>query len=296
MSFIYPFFIKKYFEDIDVIKTNQMWGSWVGVILKFLLKKPLIIRCGYEIYRNELILNKNITKKIFYKYLSKLTYFYADQILVTTTSIRNFIINNFNISKSKILIQKNWVDTNKFKPSFSNNNLCIYVGRLSEEKNLIDLLNIIKGTKLKLNIYGEGPQKKYLQENIGLNNKQIYMHGTIQNDKLPSVMRKHNIFFLISKYEGQPKSLLEAMSCGLIVIGKNSLGIKDIIRHKKNGYLLKCDYSNLKEISNLIFGKKKNNLKLRNQARKYILKNHSLHKFLKIENNVYKKALNVSNF
>jgi glycosyltransferase involved in cell wall biosynthesis len=86
------------------------------------------------------------------------------------------------------------------------------------------------------------------------------------------------------------------MSCGLIVIGKNSLGIKDIIRHKKNGYLLKCDYSNLKEISNLIFGKKKNNLKLRNQARKYILKNHSLHKFLKIENNVYKKALNVSNF
>jgi len=296
LSFIYPFFIKKYFKDIDVIKTNQMWGSWVGVILKFLLKKPLIIRCGYEIYRNELILNKNITKKIFYKYLSKLTYFYADQILVTTTSIRNFIINNFNISKSKILIQKNWIDTNKFKPSFSNNNLCIYVGRLSEEKNLIDLLNIIKGTKLKLNIYGEGPQKKYLQENIGLNNKQIYMHGTIQNDKLPSVMRKHKIFFLISKYEGQPKSLLEAMSCGLIVIGKNSLGIKDIIRHKKNGYLLKSDYSNLKEISNLIFCKKKNNLKLRNQARKYVLKNHSLHKFLKIENNVYKKVLNVNNF
>ena len=52
LSFIYPFFVKKEFLDVDIIKTNQMWGSWVGVILKFILNKPLIIRCGYEIYRN----------------------------------------------------------------------------------------------------------------------------------------------------------------------------------------------------------------------------------------------------
>ena len=44
-SFIYPFFVKKNFKDIDIIKTNQMWGSWTAIILKFIFKKPLIIRC-----------------------------------------------------------------------------------------------------------------------------------------------------------------------------------------------------------------------------------------------------------
>ena len=114
LSFIYPFFIKKNFLDVDIIKTNQMWGSWVGVILKFILNKPLIIRCGYEIYRNEIILNKSFLRKIFLKIISKISYSYADFILVTTKSIKNFIIQNFKINKKKIFIQKNWIDTIKF--------------------------------------------------------------------------------------------------------------------------------------------------------------------------------------
>jgi glycosyltransferase involved in cell wall biosynthesis len=79
---------------------------------------------------------------------------------------------------------------------------------------------------------------------------------------LPKELVKHGIFFLISEYEGQPKSLLEAMSCGLAVIGRDSIGINDIIKHKKNGYLLRKDYGNLKNLLNLIFLKKKKIWKL----------------------------------
>ena len=39
-----PFKIKKELESIDIIKTNQLNGCWVGILLKVLLRKPLIIR------------------------------------------------------------------------------------------------------------------------------------------------------------------------------------------------------------------------------------------------------------
>jgi glycosyltransferase involved in cell wall biosynthesis len=297
LSFIYPFFVKKYFLDIDIIKTNQMWGSWTGVILKFILKKPLIIRCGYEIYRNEIILKKNFFRKIFLKILSKISYYYSDKIIVTTNSIKNFICHNFEIKRKKIFIQKNWIDARKFYFQYKKKKLnSIYVGRLSVEKNLIDLIKIAKQVNIPLNIYGEGPQKKILKNIIGKKFKRkIIIKGNVQNNKLPSIYNKHAIFFLNSKAEGQPKSLLEAMSCGLIVIGKNSPGINEIIKNNKNGYLLNKNYSNLSKIFISLKGNHSKNYKMCTQARKYILDNHSLVKYMEIEEKIYKKVLNDQN-
>ena len=293
LSFIYPFFVKKEFLDVDIIKTNQMWGSWVGVILKFILNKPLIIRCGYEIYRNEIILNKSLLRKIFLNIVSKICYNYADSILVTTKSIKSFIIQNFKINKKKIFIQKNWIDSTKFYLLPKKKKLnSIFVGRLSEEKNLIDLIKIIKKINIPLSIYGEGPQKNILKNMIGKKFKnKISIKGNIQNNKLPSIYNKHNVFFLNSKAEGQPKSLLEAMSCGLIVIGKNSSGINEIIKHKKNGFLLNRNYSNLNDIFKIIKSKNLKNFQMPLKARKYILENHSIAKYIEIEKNVYKKII-----
>ena len=45
------YFCLKYrskFENIDIIKTNQLSGSWVGILLKILLSKPLILRTGFD--------------------------------------------------------------------------------------------------------------------------------------------------------------------------------------------------------------------------------------------------------
>ena len=49
-SLIYPLLNYKKLSYIDVIKVNQLSGSWVGLLFKFLLKKPLFIRTGYDAY------------------------------------------------------------------------------------------------------------------------------------------------------------------------------------------------------------------------------------------------------
>ena len=47
-SLFFPFFNLNSFRDIDIIKTNQLHGSWLAIIFKLVLKKPLIVRTGFD--------------------------------------------------------------------------------------------------------------------------------------------------------------------------------------------------------------------------------------------------------
>ena len=97
---------------------------------------------------------------------------------------------------------------------------------------------------------------------------------------------------MISEFEGQPKSLLEAMASGLTVIGKNSTGINDIIKHKINGFLLDKNYSNFNKIIKSINQNKLMIKKIKNNAREYVLQNHSLKSYLDVEKKLYRELLN----
>ena len=49
-SFIIPFKLKKYLKNTDIVYQHQLLGAWIPIIIKFLLKKPLQIRTGYDAY------------------------------------------------------------------------------------------------------------------------------------------------------------------------------------------------------------------------------------------------------
>ena len=110
------YFIKKNitkFKDIEVIKSNQLIGSHLGLYIKFLIKKKFICRMGYEpnqFYENE----KLSFKKIILLLYSKIVYNKCDLIVVTTNDIKNYIINKFKIHNKKIKVIPNYVDTNIF--------------------------------------------------------------------------------------------------------------------------------------------------------------------------------------
>jgi glycosyltransferase involved in cell wall biosynthesis len=107
----------------------------------------------------------------------------------------------------------------------------------------------------------------------------------INNDKIPDLLNKYNYLMLFSLYEGNPKILLEAMSCGLCIIGSKVPGIKDIIINNQNGLIFDLDDTRI--IINKISTISKNNLLLiQNNARKTIEKNFALDLTYKIELNI----------
>jgi len=277
---------RKELKDIDIFKTNQMLGSWKAVIAKKIFKKKLVARQGYQ---RSIFAQKEKAKKwkqIAIKLLEKFVYKNADAIIVTSKADKKYIEKKYKINLEKINYIPNYIDTDLFKPlNIEKENRICFVGRLEDQKNLFNLIEAVKGLDVKLTIFGTGTLGNELKNKASLRN--IEFKGNINNKDLPKEINKSRLFILPSLYEGCPKVLLEAMACGVPVIGTNVYGINEIIKHKENGYL--CEIS-VKSIRNAIINVLNNNdlqLRMGENARKTILENFSLDKILEKEIKIY---------
>ena len=140
-----------------------------------------------------------------------------------------------------------------------------------------------------LNIIGKGPYESYLKEwNEKIN---VKYWGVIPNEQLPEIINQHQIFILSSFYEGNPKTLLESMSCGMACIGTNVRGINSIIKHKENGYLCKTDAQSIKKAILTVANNKELRERIGKAAREYIVNNCSLNSIVEKEYALYRKVL-----
>ena len=305
-SFILPIKLKGVFKEIDIIKTNQVDGWWVSLLAKFLYKKKIIIRAGYGWLRNyvsranihrDMNYLKYIINYIFIFFFEFLAYRLADGIISSNISDIQFIIKKFKLKKKtrkKIHLIPNFIDKNIFKPLYleKKKNRILFIGRLSLEKNLFNLFQALKDLKkYTLDIIGIGHLKEDLKIKAKEFDIKVNFLGRYPNNLLPTIISQYNIFILPSFYEGNPKVLLEAMSCGIACIGSNVRGIKDIIEHNKNGYL--CEISPI-SIRNAILTLENDEgmrEKLGKNARTFIINNYSLELVVNKEYRVYKQVL-----
>lgn len=100
----------------------------------------------------------------------------------------------------------------------------IYVGRLSQEKNLEFLVDIFNSTEKQLTIVGEGPESDRLKCTSGPNIRYL---GYVKNSDLPSLYAQHHVFILPSKSEPWGLVVDEALSCGLPVIVSDKVGCSE---------------------------------------------------------------------
>jgi glycosyltransferase involved in cell wall biosynthesis len=102
---------------------------------------------------------------------------------------------------------------------------------------------------------GEGPLKKKTEELIG-DYKRIEFLGWREN--IPEILRKTDIFFLPSRWEGLPRTVLEAMASGIPVVASSVDGTTETVLNSVTGYLLPpCDSEGyVEKLSELIENEK----------------------------------------
>ncbi len=129
--------------------------------------------------------------------------------------------------ETETVVIPNGVDINHFHPRDSNiegkkrkkrkSGIYIgYLGRLSPEKNIINMIKAVKtvmSEPVYLKIAGTGPLYDRIKR---LEDERIKVLGYV--DDAASFYRSLDIFILPSKLEAQPIALLEAMASGLPVI------------------------------------------------------------------------------
>jgi len=270
-------------------------GAHIGLVLKIFFKKKFICRLGYE--PNLFISKKSfLFKRYLLRIYSFLIYKAADKIIVTSQSSKNYIVNNFFIKNKKIEIIPNYVDTKiftKIKKETKSFKKFITISRLTSQKNLEYLFNEISMANVSLDIIGPKKNIRYYKKIAIKNNARVKFLGSVNNISLKNKLKKYDFFILTSKFEGNPKSLLEAMSLGMPIIASNVLGINNIIKDCKNGFLINLNKGSLsKKLSEVV--KKRNIESVKNNARKYIIENHSINKIARLEFFLYKS--NLKNF
>lgn len=122
----------------------------------------------------------------------------------------------------------------------------LYVGRLSKEKRVDDLLHGVDilrrhhGIEPEVAIVGDGPERRDLEQLAAqLQLENVHFKGLVEyGPKLTAFYHWADIFVLPSIVESLGAVLAEAMACGVPVVATNVDGIPTIVNHKWNGLLV----------------------------------------------------------
>ena len=249
-SLLFTFKLKKLIAQPDLIKTNQLLGSWMAILYKIITKKPLIVRTGYDLYRFSLHENKTRLKKSLYYTLTQLAIIFSDAYLVTSYSDKKFLDLNFFKTKNKLQILPNWVEdkiTNTVtKIEKRHENKILAVGRLEEQKNFSALIRLLSSKDFHIDIVGTGS----LKNNLALEAKEygvkVNFLGKKNYNELIKMYPDYRLYVSTSLFEGNPKSTLEAMGAGCVAIVSNIENNSEIIENKITGFL--HNFHNLVEL------------------------------------------------
>jgi glycosyltransferase involved in cell wall biosynthesis len=286
-SILAPIIYRAHFRNADIIKTNQLDGAWTAIIAKILYRKKVIVRCGYLWS----VFQKNGLRGRFQvmgsSLLEKLCLKFADICVVAAQRDAEYIKKRHKISPARIKVIPNFVDTSLFRPMENierEKGLVCFVGRLSPQKNvemLFEAANRLENVKLL--IIGDGELRDKLKEMAQQLHLDVEFHQSVPNSQLPVYLNRAQAFVLPSHYEGCPKTLLEAMSCGLPVIGTDVEGIREIIRNGENGILCEKSVDGIAGAIERFLSGNSSATQMAKKAREYVTENHSLDRIVEAE-------------
>ena len=278
-----------------ICKSNQFNGAFVALGATKRAKGKFIARGGYHYSVNiEREFGANSKEAVGARREEARVFNAANQMVVTTPSIRNSILEQHPLDPERVSVIPNFVDTDVFQPGPSDNfssKRIVFIGRLEAPKNLISLVRSMKDVDAELLLIGTGDKEIELRQIVNDESLPVRFLGKVPNNDLPKILRSAALFVMPSHYEGHPKALLEAMACGLPVIGSDVPGICDVIQHNVNGYLCSTSPNEIRSAIEALLGNKGLRTELGANAKKYIDENCSLERVKDMELQVLKQVI-----
>lgn len=216
-------------------------------------RKKLSSVCESSVYESKMNGIKGIIKRFFHNRFSRC---YA----AGESAARLYSENGFRgeIVKTKGVGIFNYHPQPEYKPCSKECNKLIYVGRLSPEKNLHRLIEVVNHhSEWQLTIVGFGPLEDELKS---IARENIHFLGAVRNEELAEIYQSHDAFVLPSIYEPWGLVVEEALNNGLpVAVSERAGSADDWVRDGQYGIMFNpFSINSIEDVLTEILTEKKN--------------------------------------
>lgn len=157
---------------------------------------------------------------------------------------------NIGLNKNKVEYIPNGIPEQFFTQKIAKEkNIILFFARISPKKKvetLVEAIPYLENKDIKIEIVGPKEKEyfdkiKYLIKKLGVEKRVIISEPIYDIKKKIEKIDSCKVFVLPSRVEGMPQSLIEALARSKVVIGSDSIAIRDLIKNGKNGYLFEFD-------------------------------------------------------
>ncbi len=190
----------------------------------------------------------------------------SDAVTAVSEFLRQETIREFRIERP-IEVIHNFVDVDLFR---TNDHPCIARSRLSPNgervlmhisnfrkvKNLPIVLKVfaevVRFVPARLALVGDGPERESTErqaEEMGIADRVDFLGD---QESVSDILPAADVFLLPSQHESFGLAALEAMACGVPVVGSRIGGLPEVIVHEETGYL--CDPTDVPCMTAIVLG------------------------------------------
>ena len=287
-SYTFKFLISNYtfLRNVDYLKSKQFSGSWLPALIAVFFRKRFIYRYGYDVKEFNMRNNRNRLRIVITKFVNGFVCKVAYKIMGTTKPLDKKKVKKF-------IHQENWIDWRLFANGQKEFNQKKFIsnGRLEKQKNFEVLFRVLGDLGLSLTLIGTGSQEAKLKSCAAENKVDVTFLGRISYEQVANEFAHHDIFLSSTLFEGNPKTVIEALASGLICIVPSISSISSIIQDGENGFLHDNTETSIKEVI-----KKVDNLtqsamsQISNNAIESVKERYSLVNIAEKELNIYRSA------
>jgi len=187
----------------------------------------------------------------------------SDAITCVSHFLKQQTIDEFKIEK-RIDVIHNFVDSEEFQPVVdpairkrlapNGEKLVMHVSNFRKVKNLPVVVEVFsevrKEIRARLVLVGDGPEREAVERQVaqlGIRDDVIFMGD---REFIADILPGGDVFLLPSKHESFGLAALEAMSCGIPVVGSDVGGLHEVIMHGETGFL--CNPQDVGCMKNLL--------------------------------------------
>jgi len=221
----------------------------------------------------------------------------ADRLIVQTQSIRDRLIELYDLPEKPIDVIRNGVDTEEFEPTrwqdqrislrlrrgWQDKIICLYAGYLNKVNGIDFLLDNLPRLsaaargRLKIVLLGRGPLQYKVEQTAKEHSDLIDFPGTVAYNQMPAYYAASDVFMIPRPPSAPaetllPMKLLEAMAMEKTVLVSNVKAMAEVVTNGQNGLVFeKADSSDFLSKLGMIAEGRSHLEKLGPQARQDVL-------------------------